>query len=293
MRIGSYDLLPVETGRFALDGGAMFGVVPRALWERTNPPDERNRVPLALRALLARELAPSGRPTGRNLLVDTGIGAKWNDKGADIYGVDHRDFSIERGLAAHGLGVEDIDEVLLTHLHFDHAGGATRRTGDGSLVPTFPKARYYVQARNLAWARDPTEKDRASYLPENFEPLLEAGVLETLDGPGPFREGLEILITDGHTEAMQLPLFRGPEGALLYCADLVPTASHIPVPWVMAYDNRPLVTIEEKKLLLARAVEEGWWLFFEHDLFGPAAKVIEGPKGYLAGERGFPDDRPS
>ena len=280
----------METGRFALDGGAMFGVVPKTLWERNHPPDERNRVPMALRALLARKVNREGAFTGQNLLVDTGIGDKWSDKLAKIYAVDHSELSIERGLAEHGLKASDITEVLLTHLHFDHAGGATRKREDGSMVPTFENATYYVQKGNLEWARHPTEKDRASYLAENFEPLVEAGVLEVIEGQGEFLPGIELILSFGHTDAMQLPRFHGQgsngqAASLLYCADLIPTASHIQVPWVMAYDNRPLVTIEEKKALLPRAASEGWWIFFEHDLHGPAAQVVEGPKGFHVGER--------
>ncbi|HHI78398.1 MAG TPA: MBL fold metallo-hydrolase [Planctomycetes bacterium] len=285
MRIGNWKLFPVETGRFALDGGAMFGVVPRTLWEKKNPPDERNRVPMALRALLARKVDQSGAFTGQNLLVDTGVGDKWSPKLADIYAVDHSQLSIERGLAEHGLKASDITQVLLTHLHFDHAGGATRKREDGSIVPTFENATYYVQKGNLEWARNPTEKDRASYLPENWEPLIEAGVLEVIEGQGEFLPGIELILSFGHTDAMQLPRFHDKGQSLLYCADLVPTASHIPIPWVMAYDNRPLVTIEEKKSILPRAAAEGWWLFFEHDIQGPAAQVVQGPKGFHAGVR--------
>ena len=289
MRIGNWKLFAVETGRFALDGGAMFGVVPKTLWQRNHPPDERNRVPMSLRALLARKVNQAGEFTGQNLLVDTGVGDKWSPKLADIYAVDHSELTIERGLAAHGLKASDITDVLLTHLHFDHAGGATRhkhQSGeDQSMVPTFENATYYVQKGNLDWARNPTEKDRASYLAENWEPLIEAGVLEIIEGQGEFLPGIELILSFGHTDAMQLPRFHGQGGSLLYCADLIPTASHIPVPWVMAYDNRPLVTIEEKKAILPRAAAENWWLFFEHDIHGPAAQVVAGPKGFHAGER--------
>ncbi|MEZ5989347.1 MAG: MBL fold metallo-hydrolase [Planctomycetota bacterium] len=285
MQLGRFQALPIETGRFALDGGAMFGVVPRTLWERKLPPDERNRVDLALRALLLRELGEDGAPTGRNLLVDTGVGQKWDPKLADIYKVDHHELRVETSLAAEGLGVGDITDVVLTHLHFDHAGGATRRDADRNLVPTFPNARYWVQAENLAWASSPTQKDRASYLPENWEPLLAAGVLETIDGPGELLPGLELRISNGHTRAMQLPRVHGPEGSLIYCADLVPTAAHVPVPWVMAYDNEPLVSMQEKQAILEQAVAGDWLLFFEHDPEGPAARVVAGPKGFAAGER--------
>ncbi|MCA8955399.1 MAG: MBL fold metallo-hydrolase [Planctomycetes bacterium] len=279
MRIGSWELASVETGWFALDGGAMFGVVPRALWERKIPADERNRVGLALRTLLLRQVDGP-----RRVLVDTGIGQKWSAKEADMFAVDHQRLELERGLAEHGLRTGDITDVLLTHLHFDHAGGATRRVGE-KIVPTFENATYHVQAANLAWAQNPTEKDRASYRPENFEALLREGVLQQTDGPGEWLPGIELILSDGHTRALQLPHVHGPEGDLVYCADLIPTAAHVPVPWVMAYDNFPLTTMEEKKVLLGRAADEGWVLMFEHDPFGPAARVARTDRGFDVAER--------
>ncbi len=279
MRIGPYELSSIETGWFALDGGAMFGVVPRSLWERKLPADDRNRVGLALRALLLEE---GDGP--RKILVDTGIGQKWDAKSADIFAVDHSRLELEKSLQERGLKTSDITDVLLTHLHFDHAGGATKKIGN-KIVPTFENAQYHVQKDNLAWAQNPTEKDRASYLQENFEPLLEAGVLQCLDGPGEWLAGIELIISHGHTKAMQLPHIHGAEGHVTYCADIIPTSVHVPVPWVMAYDNFPLDSMAEKKDILQRATAEDWTLFFEHDPFGPAAKVIHGPKGFAAGER--------
>jgi glyoxylase-like metal-dependent hydrolase (beta-lactamase superfamily II) len=279
MRIGAYRLSSVETGSFALDGGAMFGVVPRALWAKHTEPDEIGRIPLALRALLIEEVDGP-----RKILVDTGIGEKWNERGQAMFKVDHSELSLARGLSEHGLSTADITDVLLTHLHFDHAGGATRRVGE-KLLPTFENAQYYVQRENLAWAQAPTEKDRASYLVENFEPLLREGVLELLDGPGEWLPGIELIISNGHTKAMQLPHVHGPEGHITYCADLIPTAIHVRVPWVMAYDNFPLTTIEEKRSLLTRAEAESWTLFFEHDSDGPAATIVSGSRGPCVGER--------
>ncbi len=187
-------------------------------------------------------------------------------------------------MAERGLATSDITDVLLTHLHFDHAGGATKKMGD-TIVPTFENATYYVQKANLEWAQSPTDKDRASYLPENFEALLREGVLELTDGPGEWLPGIELILSDGHTRAMQLPHIHGPEGHLTYCADLIPTSVHVPTPWVMAYDNFPLTTMEEKRGTLDRAMAEDWTLFFEHDPFGPAAKVEVGRRGFQVGER--------
>ncbi len=279
MRIGPYELTSIETGWFALDGGAMFGVVPRAVWAQHIAPDDRGRIGLALRALLIQEVDGD-----RKILVDTGIGQKWDAKKTDIFGIDHSQLELERSLADHGLQAGDITDVLLTHLHFDHAGGATKKVGE-TIVPTFENATYYVQQANLDWAQAPTEKDRASYRPENFEALLREGVLELTDGPGMWLPGIELILSDGHTRAMQLPHIHGPEGHVAYCADLVPTSVHVPTPWVMAYDNFPLTTMREKRAIFERACAEDWILFLEHDPFGPATKVECGSRGYSAGER--------
>lgn len=279
MQIGPYQLSAIETGTVALDGGSMFGVVPKPVWEREHPADEHNRIRLALRALLVEEINGPAR-----ILVDTGIGHKWPPALAERFGIDHDQTDLERSLAARGLGTGDITDVLLTHLHFDHAGGATVQRG-GDVVPTFENARYWVQERNLDWARDPSPKDRTSYRDENFEPLLAHGVLELLDGPGTWREGFDLIISEGHTTAMQLPKISGDEGALLYCADLIPTASHVRVPWVMGYDNHPLTTIEEKAGLLSAGAEEAWHFFFEHDPSSPAARVHHTDKGYEIAQR--------
>ncbi|MHC5065490.1 MAG: MBL fold metallo-hydrolase, partial [Planctomycetota bacterium] len=253
--------------------------VPKALWERQIPADDRNRVGLAARALLLEEIEGE-----RKILVDTGLGQKWGSKLADIYGVDHSKLRLETSLEAKGLRTGDITDVLLTHLHFDHAGGATKKV-DGKILPTFENAKYFVQTRNLAWAHEPTEKDRASYMREDYGVLEEEGVLETLDGGGEWLPGIELIMSEGHTTAMQLPHVHGPEGHLVYCADMIPTAAHVPVPWVMAYDNQPLVTMQEKHDLLAKVAAEDWVLFFEHDPQGPASRVTSTEKGYRSGER--------
>ena len=274
MRIGHWEVSSIETGWFALDGGAMFGVVPRSLWEKEIPPDDCNRIGLAARAML---LVEANGP--RRVLVDTGVGTDWSPKLADIYGVDHERWQLETSLAQHGLTPGEITDVILTHLHFDHAGGATQLV-DGDQTPSFANARYWVQKRNLAWAEHPTDKDRASYLSSNWVALQREGVLELLDGPGEWAPGIELFLSEGHTTAMQLPIISGEEGKLIYCADMIPTSAHIRPPWVMAYDNQPLITIEEKKKILSRVAVEGWVLFFEHDPFGPAATVKHGAKTF-------------
>ncbi len=272
MKIGPYTLHSLETGRFALDGGAMFGVVPRPLWEKVAPPDERNRVTMAARALLLEG-------NGRRILVDTGNGAKWDPKLAGIYRFDTSEHDIVRSLRALGLSPGDITDVILTHLHFDHAGGATVRDR-GVVRPTFPSALYYVQREHWEAALKPTERDRASFVVEDFLPLEEAGVMRFTEGDGPIFPGIELLRFHGHTSALQCPLITDGTTTLFYCADLVPMTPHVALPWIMGYDLRPLVTLEEKRRTLSRAVEERWVMFFEHDPQTVAGTLKEGDKGY-------------
>lgn len=278
MKIGKYELYTVETGRFRLDGGAMFGIVPKVIWNKLNPADERNRIELALRTLLIVE-------DKRKILVDTGIGNKWQDKYRDIYGIDHSKFTLEKSLEKLGFKTDDITDVILTHLHFDHAGGSTYIDEDGTIKPTFKNATYYVQKSNLDLALNPNEKDRASYLKENFVPLMEFNQLEVVDGEFEIFDGIEIIVSNGHTTGQQLVKVSDGEKTLIYCGDLIPTSSHIPIPYVMAYDLRPLVTMEEKKKLLKQAVEENWILFFEHDPYADAVTVKLGKKNYEIKER--------
>ena len=278
MQIGPYRVRTLMTGRFGLDGGAMFGVVPRVLWERHIPADDKHRIPLALRSLVLES-------EDRTILVDTGIGStKWSAKEQSIYAIDHSEHELVAGLAELGLAPEQVTDVLLTHLHFDHAGGATIQGEDGELRPTFPNATYHLQSSNLAWAQQPTEKDQASYLERDFGPVMARGQLNLLtrEDPSPF-EGIELFISDGHTEGQQLPIVSDGERTVMYCGDLIPTRIHVPIPWVMGYDIRPLQTMDEKKQVLRRAVDEGWVLVYEHDPDLPATTVIETERGFAAG----------
>jgi len=272
MKIGPYELHAIDTGRFALDGGAMFGVVPKPLWNKTNPADEQNRIELALRALLI-----VGK--GRVILVDTGIGTKFNEKQRAIYKVDHSRFDLASSLRKVGVSFAEITHVILTHLHFDHAGGATTLEG-GRLKPTFPNATYIVQRRNFEWALNPSERDRASYFRDDFAPLKEHGVLELRDGTGELFPNIALEVVNGHTPGQQLVRISDGRATLLYCADLVPTTSHLALPYIMAYDLFPLTTLEEKKTYLCRASDEEWTLFFEHDPDTEAARVKRGGKGF-------------
>ncbi|SHK96524.1 MBL fold metallo-hydrolase [Rhodothermus profundi] len=256
-RIGSYTLYTVETGRFRLDGGAMFGIVPKPLWERYAPADERNRILLNMRCLLLEG-------NNRLILIDNGIGDKLDEKFRDIYAVDHDYAELHRSLQRLGFSAADITDVILTHLHFDHCGGSTRRVGD-RLEVTFPNATFYVQRRHWEWARHPNLRERASFLPENLEPLEASGQLRLLEGPGEVLPGITVEVVNGHTEAQQIVRIDGPEGTLVFVADLIPTHVHLRPVWNMGYDIRPLVTLEEKLAFLERAEANGWHLFFEHD----------------------------
>jgi glyoxylase-like metal-dependent hydrolase (beta-lactamase superfamily II) len=273
LQAGPYELFAIESGRFALDGGAMFGIVPRPLWERANPPDAQGRIALALRLLLAR-----GR--GRTWLVDTGIGDKFDAKSNAIYRVEAQ--LPDAALRAAGFDPDDVTDVILTHLHFDHGGGTTR--ADGS--PVFPRARHYVQGRQWEWAQRPSTKDRGSYRPADFRSLEP--LLTMLEGPGNLAPGIDVVTVDGHTPAMQLPRVHGGGSSVLYCADLVPTLAHVRTPWIMAYDNEPMKSAAEKEELLGRAADEGWILFLEHDPGRAACRVRRGAKDFeVAGEVAF------
>jgi glyoxylase-like metal-dependent hydrolase (beta-lactamase superfamily II) len=257
LRLGPHQICALETGRFALDGGAMFGVVPRPLWEKRLPPDEHHRVPLALRCLLVRT-------AGRTVLVDTGMGDKWPDKARAIYALDGAR-SLLASLAAQGVQPDDVTDVVLTHLHFDHAGGTTRRSAAGAVELTFPRATHHVQRRNWEHAQRPNDRDRGSYLAENFAALEGSGRLDLLDGPGELFPGFHVFLSEGHTPGLQLVRLEGDGRALLYCADLIPTSAHLQPAWGMGYDLQPAVLLEEKKALLARAAAEKSIIVFEHD----------------------------
>lgn len=268
--LGRYRLAALVDATFALDGGALFGIVPRPLWEKLLPPDGRNRVRLAARCLLALDAA-----AGRRILVDAGIGDKWDQKHIDIYQIDRSHGGLDAGLASLGLSRADITDVILTHLHFDHAGGTTRRGQEGKLELTFPRATYHLQRRNWQWARAPSEKDAGSFLADDFSLLEHTGRLHLLEGEGELYPDLEIVVSEGHTVAQQLPRFHGDGTHLTFCGDVIPTRAHLRGSWVMAYDLFPLTTIEEKKMLLAEVLEDDGILFFAHDPVLTACRLRE------------------
>jgi glyoxylase-like metal-dependent hydrolase (beta-lactamase superfamily II) len=257
LEIGSWRVTTIETGYLWLDGGSMFGSVPKPLWSRLQPPDERNRIRLAMRCLLLEG-------DGRRILVDDGIDEKFPPKLKEIYRLENDEHTLERSLSAHGITTADITDVVLTHLHFDHAGGSTRLEA-GQLVPRLPRARYFVQKKNLANARQPNPRERASYMPDDFEPLAERGVLHEWEGPQRPWPEIEIFTANGHTCGQQLLRVSGKQGTLYYVADLIPTSSHVRIPFVMGYDIAAIETMEEKRALLTRASQEGAWIVIEHD----------------------------
>ena len=277
MRFGDYDCSTVLMDRFLLDGGAMFGVVPKNLWEKAIPADPENRIPMTSRSLII-----SGN--GRVILVDTGIGDKLPDKFKKIYGIDVSAHSMDERLAPLHLSVADITDVILTHLHFDHAGGSTTLAG-GNVRPAFPNATYHVQKTQWELACHPSLRDRSSYIPDNFLPLLEHNVLHLLDGPvDDFFEDIHLIVTNGHTPGQQHPLIVGQDRSLFFCADLIPTSAHLPIAWHMAYDNHPIDIMDEKAALLSRAVDENWILCFEHDPLTAAASVRKDGQKIVIGQ---------
>lgn len=254
--LGDMELLSLSDGFFALDGGAMFGVVPKTLWEKRLPPDDRNRVPLGMRPLIVR-----GEKT---LLIDAGCGDKMDAKSTDLYGLD-RASHLDHSLAAAGLSPEDIDIVVASHLHFDHVGGFTARTVDGRLVPRFPNARYVAHRAEWEDATHPHERSRASYLAENFMPLQEAGVLALVDDGATIMPGVKFRRSGGHTPNHQVVMITSGGRTAVFAADMYPTAAHLPDPWVMGYDLYPMDTLAFKRAFAREAVDAEYLVFFEHD----------------------------
>ena len=257
MNIAGYELYPILTSHFKLDGGAMFGIIPKTLWERKMPSDELNRIQMVTRSLLLVS-------ENKRILIDTGNGDKWQEKFKKIYEIDTKSIGLYSSLAEAGFTPEDITDVICTHLHFDHIGGNTK-IEDGKIVPSFPNAKYWMNEVNWKVANSPSEKDHGSFMQDNWAVLSENDMINFVNGTEQFIPGIEIIISNGHTPGMMLPVISDNKNTIVYGADLIPTSAHIPLPWVMAYDVQPTVTIEEKKKLYRDAVNNNWILFFEHD----------------------------
>jgi glyoxylase-like metal-dependent hydrolase (beta-lactamase superfamily II) len=266
MHLGDIEILYLDAGPFALDGGAMFGVVPKILWEKKSPPDEKNRIRLRANSLLVRA-------ANKTVLIETGNGTKFDVKQKSMYAIPEGD-PLRDSLEKAGVHPKDIDIVINTHLHFDHAGGNTRLE-NGRAIPTFPNARYVVQRAELEHASQPTERDKASYFPDNYQPLIDSQQWDLVDGATQILPGISVELIPGHNASIQAVKLCGGGKPLGFVADLLPTRHHIPLPWIMAYDLYPLQTLETKQKWIAQIVKENWIVVFGHDPDVAAATLHE------------------
>jgi glyoxylase-like metal-dependent hydrolase (beta-lactamase superfamily II) len=278
-QVGDLRVHALQAGLQQLDGGAMFGVVPKTLWERKIPADARNRIPLGMRCLLIEH--PDAL-----VLIDTGAGNKETEKFYGIYGIENSPIGdtgptqLESALAQAGFSPDDVTVVIDSHLHFDHAGGNTRRGASGAPELSFPNAHYIVRRGEWDWAHRTNERTSASYFPHNFDPLLAAGRLELVDSDAEVLRGVSLRKTPGHTPHHQGVLIESGTERMFYLADLAPTTSHVPLPWIMGYDVEPLVTLESKRALWAEAARERWTMVFEHDSINAFGRIVGDGKGY-------------
>jgi glyoxylase-like metal-dependent hydrolase (beta-lactamase superfamily II) len=267
------NLYTINTGFFKLDGGAMFGVVPKTIWSKTNMPDENNLCTWAMRSLLIKD-------GDRLILVDAGMGDKQNAKFFSYY-YPHGEDTLEKSLKGAGFSPDDITDVFLTHLHFDHCGGAVKYSNDKSkLELTFKNARYWSNESHWSWATKPNAREKASFLKENILPIEESGHLNFIDvnNGSPF-SNIDVFFADGHTEKQMLPIIRYKDKTIAFVADLIPSVSHLPIPYVMGYDVRPLVAMDEKSSFLNKAVENDYILFFQHDPVNECATLVQTERG--------------
>jgi len=265
-------IYPIETGNFKLDGGAMFGVVPKSIWQKTNPADSNNLIPMSMRCMLIED-------ENRLILIDTGLGSKQSDKFFGYYYL-FGNFSLDTSLKKHGFHRDDITDVFLTHLHFDHCGGAIEfNTQKMVLQPAFKNAKFWSNANHWDWATMPNAREKASFLKENINPIKESGQLHFIDQNFKNQIGFDVLFMDGHTEKQMLPKITYQDKTIVFMADLLPTVGHIPLPYVMGYDTRPLLTIQEKEAFLKEAADHQYYLFLEHDATHELCTVQHAEKG--------------
>jgi glyoxylase-like metal-dependent hydrolase (beta-lactamase superfamily II) len=271
VNLGAFEIYPVTDGRFRLDGGAMFGVVPKALWQKCCPADELNRIPLSLTCLLIQA-------HGKNILVDTGLGDKEDAKFQSMFAVE-RTATLQQSLKQHGLSRDDIHLVVNTHLHFDHAGGNTVMNGDGASASTFPKASYYVQRGEYEDATHANERTKASYRRDNFTPIAQLNQWEFLQGDSELLPGITAIVTPGHTRFHQSVKVESEGLIAFFLGDLIPTVSHLPLPYIMGYDLYPIQTLDSKRWVLDQAFAGNWLLVFEHDPLIQAGHVRRDVEG--------------
>jgi len=271
--IGKWKIFTLESGSFRLDGGAMMGSVPKVLWQKTNKPDDMNRIELSMRCLLADD--------GENvIIVETGIGHKNPKNFIEMFAINHDKNTLSDTLSNVGYRKENITHVILTHLHFDHAGGALYYTDDGELKPTFPNATYYVSKRNWKAGLNPSPRDQASYLDFNYKLLEDEGLLELVSDNSEILDGVSTYTVDGHTTGQQLIKISDGDKTVVFCSDLIPLKSHLKLPWIMGYDLNAALTLKEKKEFLDKACEFNWLLFFYHDPKCVAVRIEKGDKYY-------------
>ncbi|RNC86036.1 MAG: MBL fold metallo-hydrolase [Balneola sp.] len=274
--LGHFELYSIETGDIKLDGGAMFGVVPKTLWSRGIPADEKNRIAMTMRCLLVK----SNR-SGKIYLIDNGVGDKFNEKMMEIYQIDFSEKTLLNSLKAHGFTPDDITDIIFTHLHFDHCGGTTYFDEADEIAFTFPNATYHVTKRHFETATNPNAREKASFLPDNINPLKENPNLNLVEDSHTYEPGLSTVVVNGHTLGQQLPKIEGDGKTIVFVADLLPTHVHLPLPWVMGYDMRPIETLNEKKEFLEKAISGNWNLFLEHDLETEMIRIGKENNRYL------------
>ncbi|WP_233900693.1 MBL fold metallo-hydrolase [Tenacibaculum piscium] len=271
-------IFSIETGNFKLDGGAMFGVVPKTIWQKTNPADGNNLISMSMRCMLVQN-------GNRLTLIDTGIGSKQSDKFFGYYAM-FGDFSLDTSLAKHGFHRDDITDVFLTHLHFDHCGGVIQwNTDKTGYMPAFKNAKVWSNQEHWKWATQPNPREKASFLKENIQPIQENGQLNFIQKNQQNQLDFEVLFMDGHTEKQMLPKIQYQGKTIVFMADLLPTVGHIPLPYIMGYDTRPLLSIEEKRIFLNQAADKEFYLFLEHDAYNEVITVKHTEKGVRLKER--------
>ncbi len=274
--LGDFELYTIETGDIKLDGGAMFGVVPKTLWSRGVPADDKNRISMTMRCLLIKS-----NQTGKVYLIDNGVGTKFNDKMVNIYQIDFAQKELSRSLEAQGFRFEDITDIIFTHLHFDHCGGTTFFNENDELDFAFPNATYHITKRHWETAINPNAREQASFLNENIEPLKQSKNVHLVDDNFEYEPGLSTIVVNGHTLGQQLPKIKADGKTIVFVADLLPTHVHLPLPWVMGYDMRPIETLTEKERFLKDAVAGNWFLFLQHDLDGEMIQITEEDGKYM------------
>jgi glyoxylase-like metal-dependent hydrolase (beta-lactamase superfamily II) len=278
--LGKFELYTIETGDIKLDGGAMFGVVPKTLWNRKIQADDKNRIPMTMRCLLIKS-----KTTGRVYLIDNGAGKKFNEKMTDIYQLDYSSKEMHQSLKHHGFSAEDVTDIIFTHLHFDHCGGTSYYDEEGTLQETFTNATYHVTHTHWDSANDPNDREVASFMPDNINPIKESGRLNIVPEHHEFEPGLSSLVMNGHTVGQLLPKIEVDDKTIVFAADLLPTHHHLPLPWVMGYDMHPTETLLEKDIFLKEAIEGKWLLYLEHDIECEIITVDYNGKSYVVNKK--------